>query len=217
MAKLAVNPNRMELLKLKRRTDVAIRGHKLLKDKLDELLKKFFDLVRESRDLRREVEKELAGAYNLFALASSEVITQEVDEALSYPRASLQVDVYWDNMMGVKVPAFKVASEGDFDCYGLAGTPASFDDVIEDYAELLPDMLRLAEVEAAVRLMAMEIERTRRRVNALEHVLIPSLQETVSYITMKLDEMERSYRTQLMKIKSMQEEEARKEQEASSR
>jgi V/A-type H+-transporting ATPase subunit D len=111
--------------------------------------------------------------------------------------------------MGVKVPSFKVISEGDYVCYGLAGTPASFDEVIEDYAELLPRMLQLAEMEAAVRLMAIEIEKTRRRVNALEYVLIPSLQETIKYITMKLDEMERSYRTQLMKIKSMQEEQAR--------
>jgi len=209
MPRLAVNPNRMELLKLRRRVAVAIRGHKLLKDKLDELFKQFFDMARQNRTLRREVEEELTRAYKFFAMARSEVTTQEVDEALSFPRASLEVEVEWDNLMGVKVPGFKVRSEGDYVCYGLAGTPASFDEVIEDYAELLPRMLRLAEMEAAVRLMAIEIEKTRRRVNALEYVLIPSLQETIKYITMKLDEMERSYRTQLMKIKSMQEEQAR--------
>ena len=209
MARLAVNPNRMELLKLRRRVAVAIRGHKLLKDKLDELFKKFFDMARENRSLRREVEEQLTRTYKYFAMARSEVTTQEVVEALSFPRASLEVEVEWDNLMGVKVPSFKVISEGDYVCYGLAGTPASFDEVIEDYAELLPRMLQLAEMEAAVRLMAIEIEKTRRRVNALEYVLIPSLQETIKYITMKLDEMERSYRTQLMKIKSMQEEQAR--------
>jgi V/A-type H+/Na+-transporting ATPase subunit D len=209
MAKLAVNPNRMELLKLRRRTAVAKRGHKLLKDKLDELLKKFFDLVRESRDLRREVEGQLKQAYKFFAIARSEVTSQEVVEALSFPKAGIEVEVGWDNLMGVRVPSFDVAYEGDYDCYGLAGTPAIFDEVLEVYADLLPRMLRLAEVESAVRLMAREIEKTRRRVNALEHVLIPSLEETVVYITMKLDEMERSYRTQLMKIKSMQEEAAR--------
>jgi len=209
MPRLAVNPNRMELLKLRRRVAVAIRGHKLLKDKLDELFKKFFDMARENRSLRREVEEQLTRTYKYFAMARSEVTTQEVVEALSFPRASLEVEVEWDNLMGVKVPSFKVISEGDYVCYGLAGTPASFDEVIEDYAELLPRMLKLAEMEAAVRLMAIEIEKTRRRVNALEYVLIPSLQETIKYITMKLDEMERSYRTQLMKIKSMQEEQAR--------
>jgi V/A-type H+-transporting ATPase subunit D len=198
----------MELLKLRRRVAVAIRGHKLLKDKLDELFKKFFDMARENRSLRREVEEQLTRTYKYFAMARSEVTTQEVVEALSFPRASLEVEVEWDNLMGVKVPSFKVISEGDYVCYGLAGTPASFDEVIEDYAELLPRMLKLAEMEAAVRLMAIEIEKTRRRVNALEYVLIPSLQETIKYITMKLDEMERSYRTQLMKIKSMQEEQA---------
>jgi len=209
MPRLAVNPNRMELLKLRRRVAVAIRGHKLLKDKLDELFKKFFDMARENRSLRRDVEEQLTKTYKYFAMACSEVTTQEVVEALSFPRASLEVEVEWDNLMGVKVPSFKVISEGDYVCYGLAGTPASFDEVIEDYAELLPRMLQLAEMEAAVRLMAIEIEKTRRRVNALEYVLIPSLQETIKYITMKLDEMERSYRTQLMKIKSMQEEQAR--------
>jgi V/A-type H+-transporting ATPase subunit D len=209
MTRLAVNPNRMELLKLRRRVAVAIRGHKLLKDKLDELFKKFFDMARENRSLRREVEEQLTRTYKYFAMARSEVTTQEVVEALSFPRASLEVEVEWDNLMGVKVPSFKVISEGDYVCYGLAGTPASFDEVIEDYAELLPRMLQLAEMEAAVRQMAIEIEKTRRRVNALEYVLIPSLQDTIKYITMKLDEMERSYHTQLMKIKSMQEEQAR--------
>jgi V/A-type H+-transporting ATPase subunit D len=209
MPRLAVNPNRMELLKLRRRVAVAIRGHKLLKDKLDELFKRFFDMARENRSLRREVEEQLTRTYKYFAMARSEVTTQEVVEALSFPRASLEVEVEWDNLMGVKVPSFKVISEGDYVCYGLAGTPASFDEVIEDYAELLPRMLQLAEMEAAVRQMAIEIEKTRRRVNALEYVLIPSLQDTIKYITMKLDEMERSYHTQLMKIKSMQEEQAR--------
>jgi V/A-type H+-transporting ATPase subunit D len=208
MAKLAVNPNRMELLKLRRRVAVAVRGHKLLKDKLDELMRKFFSLVQENKRLRLEVEEELRRAYRGFALARSEVMTQEVDEALSFPRAFLRVDVEWENMMGVKVPLFRVHKEGGFDCYGLATSPAAFDEVLGDYDRLLSRLMRLAEVEATVRLMAMEIEKTRRRVNALEHVLIPSLRETIAYITMKLDEMERSYRTQLMKIKSIQEEQA---------
>ncbi len=205
MSRLAVNPNRMELLKLKRRAAVAVRGHKLLKDKMDELLKQFLGLVRENRELRAEIEAELAEAYGIFAMARSEMTAQEVEEALEYPVAKLRLTAERRSITGVKVPAFRLTAEGDFDSYGLGLTPASFDDAMRRFNRLVPRLVQLAEVETAVMVMAMEIEKTRRRVNALEYVLIPSLQETISYITMKLDELERFYRTQLMKIKSMQE------------
>ncbi|MGQ9475115.1 MAG: V-type ATP synthase subunit D [Actinomycetota bacterium] len=208
MARIQVNPNRMELLKLRKRAAIAERGHKLLKDKLDELMKQFMTLVQESRELRREVEARLADAHLIFAIARSEVITEEVEESLSVPTASLEVEVEKANIMGVRVPHFEVRMEGDIDCYSLISTPFSLDAALLNYRDLVPDLVRLAEVENNVALLAQEIERTRRRVNALEHVLIPSLRETIVYITMKLDEMERSYRTQLMKIKSMQEEAA---------
>ncbi len=205
MTRLAINPNRMELLKLKRRAAVAVRGHKLLKDKMDELLKQFLGLVRENRELRAELEAELAEAYGIFALARSEMSVQEVEEALDFPSATLRVTAERRSITGVKVPAFTLESEGAFDSYGLALTPASFDEAMRRFQALVPRLVQLAEVETAVLVMAQEIEKTRRRVNALEYVLIPSLTETISYITMKLDELERFYRTQLMKIKSMQE------------
>jgi V/A-type H+-transporting ATPase subunit D len=205
MARLRVNPNRMELLKLRRRTAVAQRGHKLLKDKLDELLKQFRGLVGRNRALRRELEEELGFAYALLALARSELTIHEVEEALEYPVARIGIETQWSNITGVKVPRFSLAMEGSFDSYGLALTPAIFDEAIALFHTLMPRLVELAEIETAVKTMAVEIEKTRRRVNALEYVLIPSLTETISYITMKLDELERFYRTQLMKIKEMQE------------
>jgi V/A-type H+-transporting ATPase subunit D len=198
----------MELLKLRKRTAIAQRGHKLLKDKLDELMKQFLALVRESGSLRVEVEERLAEAYLIFAIARSELITEEMEEAFMLPAMDLDLEVQDRQIMGVHVPHFHVRMEGEYDCYGLATTPTAFDAALQLYRDLVPMLVELAEVEYGISLMATEIEKTRRRVNALEHVLIPSLQETVTYITMKLDEMERSYRTQLMKIKSMQEETA---------
>jgi V/A-type H+-transporting ATPase subunit D len=205
LARINVNPNRMELLKLRRRTAIAKRGHKLLKDKLDELMKRFLNLVRDSAGLRKEVEQKLAEAYLTFAIARSEVITEEMEEALSLPAMNAELKVREKQIMGVRVPSFEVLAKGEYDCYSLFTTPTAFDEAMRRYRDLLPMLVRLAEAEYSVSLMAMEIEKTRRRVNALEHILIPSLEETVTYITMKLDEMERSYRTQLMKIKSMQE------------
>lgn len=206
MPRINVNPNRMELLKLRRRLAIARRGHKLLKDKLDELMKRFLDLMRQAVEQRQLVERELAFAYTAFALARSEVMEEELREALAVPCAELDLRVSDARVMGVKVPSFQVELAGGFDCYSLTLTPVSLDAALQAFRELLPGLLELAESENRMRLLAAEIEKTRRRVNALEYVLIPSLEETVTYITMKLDEMERSYRTQLMKIKSMQEE-----------
>ncbi len=208
MAKLQVNPNRMELLKLRKRLAVAERGHKLLKDKLDELMKRFLEMVKMAQALREELEGRLMDSYIVFALARSEMITEEAEAALSVPTARVEVEVEDRRVMGVKIPHFEVEMEGGYDCYSYLTTPFSMDTALENYRELLPQLLQLAETEYAVGLLAQEIESTRRRVNALEHVLIPSLEETIAYITMKLDEMERSYRTQLMKIKSLQEEAA---------
>lgn len=209
MARINVNPNRMELLKLRKRTVIAKRGHKLLKDKLDELMKQFMSLVKESGALRSQVEAKLVEAYTIFSIARSEVTTEEVRESLAISSATLDVDVRRENIVGVKVPHFELRQEGGYDCYSLSTAPMAFDAALQHYRELVPELLKLAELENNVKLLADEIEKTRRRVNALEYVLIPSLEETVVYITMKLDEMERSYRTQLMKIKSMQEEAAR--------
>lgn len=200
---IKVNPNRMELLRLKRRTQIAKRGHKLLKDKLDELMKRFLDLIHKNRALREEVESKLTQAYLLFAIARSEVPVEFIEEALLYPHALITVDVESISLMGVHVAELKAKQEGTFDCYGLGTTPAVLDDALATFNEALPIMMKLAEAEKAVELLGIEIEKTRRRVNALEYVLIPQLEEAVWGVSMKLDEMERSYRTQLMKIKDL--------------
>ncbi|MBU4175579.1 MAG: V-type ATP synthase subunit D [Actinobacteria bacterium] len=201
--RLSVNPNRMELLKLRRRMKIARRGHKLLKDKFDELMKRFMALVKEVRDLRREVEGDLGEAHKLFALARSQTATFQLDESLSFPGGTVDVSVKEINLMSVIVPEFELSAEGGYDCYGLGLTPSIYDDSLRKFRDLLPRLVELAEKEERVRNLAIEIEKTRRRVNALEYVLIPQLEETIRYITMKLDEMERSNLTQLMKIKEM--------------
>jgi len=202
-ARLRVNPNRMELLRLRRRLEIARRGHKLLKDKFDELMKPFLVMIKATRDLRTEVERELLEAHRMFALASSETSGRELEEALSIPRASAQVSVTRTSIVSVAVPSFELQMEGDFDCYGLALTPALLDVALGRFKELLSRMVRLARQEHALKALAWEIEKTRRRVNALEYVLIPQLEDTIRYITMKLDEFERSNLTRLMKIKEM--------------
>ncbi|MCG2796898.1 MAG: V-type ATP synthase subunit D [Actinomycetia bacterium] len=193
----------MELLKLRRRMTIARRGHKLLKDKFDELMKRFMTLVKETRDLRREVEGDLGEAHKLFALARSQTATLQLEEALSFPSGTVDVSVKEVNLMSVIVQEFELVTEGGYDCYGLGLTPSLYDDSLRKFRDLLPRLVELAEKEKAVRNLAIEIEKTRRRVNALEYVLIPQMQETIRYITMKLDEIERSNLTQLMKVKEM--------------
>lgn len=201
--KLAVNPNRMVLLKLKRRLAVARRGHKLLKDKFDELMKPFLATIKETGRIRDEVEEELAEAYRLFAIARVETSAVELDEALSQPKATADVSVKKKNLVSLTVPEFTLEMEGGFDCYGLASTPAILDEALSRLKDLLPRMVLLAQRENTIKMLASEIEKTRRRVNALEYVLIPQLEETVRYITMKLDEYERANLNRLMKIKEM--------------
>lgn len=203
MAELKINPNRMELLKLRKRLVVAKRGHKLLKDKLDELMKQFLGLVRRNRDLRKEMEADLDRAYKVFAIARSESSAEVIEEALIAPNISTRVNISEKSLMGVKVPEFSVEQEGSFDCYGLSTTPAVLDKAIFSLNEVLPSLVILSANEKAVELMAAEIEKTRRRVNALEHVLIPQINKTIVYINMKLDEAERENRTRLMKIKEL--------------
>jgi V/A-type H+-transporting ATPase subunit D len=193
----------MELLRLRRRLEVARRGHKLLKDKFDELMKPFIAKIKATRDLRADVENELLDAHRIFALASSETSAKELEEALAVPRASAEVTVAKTSIVSVAVPTFELQMEGDFDCYGLALTPALLDVALGRFKELLSRMVKLAQEEHALKALAWEIEKTRRRVNALEYVLIPQLEETIRYITMKLDEFERANLTQLMKIKEM--------------
>ncbi|MDU6876869.1 V-type ATP synthase subunit D [Clostridium tepidum] len=209
--KLNVNPTRMELTKLKKRLTTATRGHKLLKDKQDELMRRFIDMIKRNNELRKDVEKELEGSFKDFLIASAVMSPEFLEEAVAYPKESISVDVKKENIMSVNVPVFdfKRKLEGDKGSifpYGFANTSAELDGAIEKLYGILPKLLELAKVEKACQLMADEIEKTRRRVNALEYMTIPQLEETIRFIQMKLDENERSTVTRLMKIKSMMEE-----------
>lgn len=203
---LHVNPTRMELTRIKKRLVTAKRGHKLLKDKRDEMVRQFILLVRENARLRKEVEKELHGALADFALARAVMDGQALEEAVMYPARSAAIELGQRNVLSVHVPTIVpiqgTAKDSDLP-YGLAETSADLDDAIATLAELLPKLLKLAETEKACDLLADEIEKTRRRVNALEYVMIPQFEETIRFITMKLDENERGSLTRLMKVKDM--------------
>lgn len=207
MAVMNVNPTRMELSRLKKRLVTATRGHKLLKDKRDELMRQFLELVRENKKLRIEVEKKIKSADANFAYAGSVMQREVVGTALMAPKQEISLEVEYKNVMSVEVPKYKVKTKtsnpSDIYSYGFAYTYSELDEAVYSLAELLPDLLHLAECEKSAQLMASEIEKTRRRVNALEHVMIPQLQETIKMITMKLDENERSSQTRLMKVKDM--------------
>ncbi|MBS7297877.1 MAG: V-type ATP synthase subunit D [Eubacteriales bacterium] len=207
MAQLNVNPTRMELTRLKKSLAVALRGHKLLKDKRDELMRQFLDIVREAKVLRENTEKKLKAANQSFAIAGSVLQREVIDSALLLPKQEVTLEVGERNIMSVDIPVFKTTTrataEGDMFSYGYAYTGGDLDDAISALSDVSADMLKLAELEKAAGMLAGEIERTRRRVNALEYVMIPDYQDTIKYITMKLDESERSNITRLMKIKDM--------------
>lgn len=208
MARLNINPNRMELTRLKGRLSTSVRGHKLLKDKQDELMRRFIDLVRQNNVLRKEVEAELIEAYKDFILVGAVTSPEFLEEAVMYPREQINLEVTMKNVMSVMVPQMKFTRkmEGDDSGiypYGFSGTSDELDRALAKLFSLLPKLLQLGEVEKTCNLMADEIEKTRRRVNALEYMTIPQLQETIKYIQMKLDENERSNTIRLMKVKSM--------------
>ncbi len=215
MASTQVNPTRMELTRQKKKLATATRGHKLLKDKRDELMRQFLELVRENKALREKVEEGLEAVNRNFVLARATSSDQALNTALLAPKQEVYLNADTRNVMSVEIPVFttstRSADEGDIYSYGFAFTSGDLDDAVKSLQELLPDMLRLAEVEKSCQLMAAEIEKTRRRVNALEYVMIPDAQEKIRYITMKLDENERSTQIRLMKVKDMMLEEARQE------
>ena len=220
MAMTQVNPTRMELTRLKKKLVTALRGHKLLKDKRDELMRRFLDLVRFNKELREKVEKGIEEANKKFVLAAAVMNDPALKTALLAPKQSVSVNVSKQNVMSVEIPTFtsktRTADENDIYSYGFAFTSSDLDGAVKSLSDILPDMIRLAECEKACQLMAAEIEKTRRRVNALEHVIIPETEESIKYITMKLDENERSTQIRLMKVKDMMLEEAHhyKEKEA---
>lgn len=208
---LNVNPNRMELTKLKKRLQTAIRGHKLLKDKQDELMRRFIDLVRENNRLRKAVETELLEAYKDFVLVGAVTSPDFLEEAVMFPKEEISLELSSANIMSVTVPRMrfvrKLADEdGSIYPYGFAGTTDELDRALERLFHILPKLLTLGEVEKTCNLLTDEIEKTRRRVNALEYLTIPQLQDTIKYIKMKLDENERGSLIRLMKVKSMMQE-----------
>jgi V/A-type H+-transporting ATPase subunit D len=200
---IRANPNRMELLKLRRRGVTAKRGHKLLKDKLDELMKEFQARITDNRRLRRDVERELQSAFGLLSLARTEAGSGVLASALMAGEALPLLEVAEKSVMSVRVPVFTLGELPEPGGYSLATTPAVLDAALARLAAVAPRMLELAEREKAIELLAAEIERTRRRVNALEYVLIPTIEATIRDITMKLDEAERGNLTRLMKVKDM--------------
>lgn len=202
----------MELTNLKRKLVTARRGHKLLKDKRDELMRRFLDLVRENKKLRIEVEQGIKQANAAMSVARCVMSDKALDVALMLPTQEMSLDVGEKNVMSVMIPVFdvcfKTADENDIYSYGFAETSGDLDTAVKALSDIMPKMIRLAEIEKSCRLMADEIEKTRRRVNALEHVMIPQYEETIKYISMKLDENERSTTTRLMKVKDMMLEQA---------
>ena len=196
MPSTTINPTRMELTRLKGRLKTAQRGHKLLKDKRDELMKQFMDVVRQNREIRRRVEEGLMKVHGSFTVASAIMSPEMLEQSLLYPKQSVELDMTFRNIMSVNVPEYQFKTRsteaGEIYPYGFAATSGELDDAVSALAQVLQDMLRLAE-----------IEKTRRRVNALEYVKIPEMQANIKYITMKLDENERANTIRLMKVKEI--------------
>ena len=219
MPAINVNPTRMELTRLKGRLKTAVRGHKLLKDKRDELMKQFLDVVRENRALRKRMEERLNQAYGSFTVAAAIMSPEMLEQSLMYPKRHVEVGMTFQNIMSVDVPRYQFrtgSTEGEENAcpYGLAATSGELDDAVEHLSDVFTDMLRLAEIEKTSQLLASEIEKTRRRVNALEYVKIPQMEEAIKYISMKLDENERASTIRLMKVKDMLLKEAIEEKRA---
>ena len=207
MAQLRVNPTRMELKKLQARYNTARRGHKLLKDKRDELMRQFLEIVRDYKALRQKVEDALSQVYGSFSAAAALTGPKMLEEALILPKKEGELYVDYKNLMSVTVPVFdfrlKGQSTADSYNYGFAFTSGELDASLSLLSDVMEDMIKLAQIEKTAQLLAQEIERTRRRVNALEHIMMPQYLEAIKTIKMKLDENERGNTTRLMKVKDM--------------
>ena len=207
MANSQIIPTRMELAKMKHKLAIAVKGHKLLKDKRDELMRQFMIMVKENMELRKKVEAGIKAANTNFVIARAGMDEHALNTALMAPKQKVELDVSAKNVMSVNIPKFEIKTRtddpNDIYSYGFAFTSGDLDGAVKSLADVLPDMLELAEKEKACQLMADEIEKTRRRVNALEYVVIPDSQETIKYITMKLEENDRDTKTRLMKMKDL--------------
>lgn len=218
MPGINVNPTRQELTRLKHRLRTCVRGHKLLKDKRDELMKQFMDTVRENRALRAKVEEGLMQAHNAFTVAAALMSSEAMEQALLYPKQAVALDMGVANIMSVNVPTYQFRTRnddpGEIYPYGFAATSGELDTAVDALARVFQDMLKLAQMEKAAQLLSEEIQKTRRRVNALEYVKIPQMEEAIKYITMKLEENERAATIRLMKVKDMLLEQAIQEKRA---
>jgi V/A-type H+-transporting ATPase subunit D len=207
MAVKTITPTRMELTRLKARLKTATRGHKLLKDKRDELMRQFLEIVRRNKELRTRVDEGLAAANRALTVASSVMSPEMLEQALLYPKQRVELDMTYQNVMSVHVPVYhySVQNTGTANIYpyAFAQTSGELDNALEALSKVFADMIELAQVEKTMQLLADEIEKTRRRVNALEYVLIPEMQTNIRYISMKLEENDRSTKVRLMKIKDM--------------
>ncbi|HID32604.1 MAG TPA: V-type ATP synthase subunit D [bacterium (Candidatus Stahlbacteria)] len=198
--KLDIPATRMELLKLKKRLPIAYRGHKLLKDKLDELIHNMMDLAERVRELRWKVDKEIATAFGSFYFAQSRFPQKELQCALLAPMKKVEIKTEFDQVLNVRIPRFEKKVEGTILSYGFLKTSGDLDISTEAIDRVLEHLLELAALEKRMELIAIEIEKTRRRVNALEFVLIPAMEETIKYITQKFAEFERGNLTRIMRV-----------------
>ena len=207
MASSQIIPTRMELTRLKKKRVTAVRGHKLLKDKRDELMRQYLEMVRENMALRNKVEAAIHYANKNFVIAKACMSDATLNTALLAPKQEVNLIADTQDIMSVSIPTFeyrtRTQDESDVYSYGFAFTSSDLDGAVKSLADVLPDMIKLAQVEKSCQLMAIEIEKTRRRVNALEYVIIPETNQLIKYITMKLDENERGTQVRLMKVKDM--------------
>ena len=207
MAGTTITPTRMMLKQLKGRLKTARRGHKLMKDKRDELMRRFMDIVKLNKQLRERVETGLTASFASLQVASAIMSPEVLEQALLYLRQSVELGIEFKNIMSVNVPEYSFHTKNNDPSeiypYGFAQTSGELDDALEQMAKVFEDMLELAQVEKTMQLLAEEIERTRRRVNALEYVMIPELEENIRYITMKLEENENATKVRLLKVKEM--------------
>ncbi|HHX79703.1 MAG TPA: V-type ATP synthase subunit D [Acholeplasmataceae bacterium] len=204
MALTRVNPTRMELSRLKKQLEIAQRGHKLLKDKQDEMVRQFMAIIKESRSLRIETEAELKKIIARFSSAKLKMSKAGIFEALMIPTKNIEISTSSRTIMNIKIPELDIKDEGKIDLtYGFAFTPSELDEAIIALSKLLPKMVRLADLEKTCDLLANEIEKTRRRVNAIEHIMIPNMEDDIKYIVQKLDDNERSNIIRLMKSKEI--------------
>jgi len=207
LAGTTITPTRMVLKQLKGRLKTARRGHKLMKDKRDELMRRFLEIVRLNKELRERVEQGLTRAFAAQQVASSVMSPEMLEQALLYPRQSVELEMSYKNIMSVNVPQYSFRTKNNDPSeiypYGFAQTSGELDDALDELSRVFKDMLELAQVEKTMQLLAEEIEKTRRRVNALEYVMIPDLEKNIKYISMKLEENENATKVRLLKVKEM--------------